>query len=198
MHPMKVFVISLKRSTERRAAIVERMTQAGVNFEFFDAVDGQEKGFLYSDRADPEMTFKRKGYHLQPGERVPTAARALEAAPDPQGEPQCPPCGALRKKDRSPGPCTRRRPVDQSHTHHSAHAQTHGPGFRRQESSGTRVRQSAALSAHSPAPGPGRFRVPPPRPYKGHSLRADGGCSSGKRHDQNENRRKADHEGSFP
>ena len=68
VHPMKVFVISLTRSTERRAAIVERMTQAGVNFEFFDAVDGQEKGFLYSDRADPEMTFKRKGYHLQPGE----------------------------------------------------------------------------------------------------------------------------------
>jgi len=37
---MKIFVISLKRSTERRTVMQNRLDELGVNFEFFDAIDG--------------------------------------------------------------------------------------------------------------------------------------------------------------
>ncbi|MCG9584104.1 glycosyltransferase family 25 protein [Vibrio tubiashii] len=38
---MNIYVISLRRSTERRASIVQQFKSAGLNFEFFDAVDGR-------------------------------------------------------------------------------------------------------------------------------------------------------------
>lgn len=37
---MKIFVISLKRSVERRTVMQNRLDELGVNFEFFDAIDG--------------------------------------------------------------------------------------------------------------------------------------------------------------
>ena len=38
---MKVFVISLKRSEERRKVVLERFNELGLEFEFFDAIDGR-------------------------------------------------------------------------------------------------------------------------------------------------------------
>nr|WP_159063658.1 glycosyltransferase family 25 protein [Thaumasiovibrio occultus] len=39
---MKTFVISLAESTERRERVVNAMTNAGIDFEFIDAVDGRK------------------------------------------------------------------------------------------------------------------------------------------------------------
>lgn len=61
---MKVFVISLKRSTERRARIQTLLDSAGIEFEFFDAVDGSVENFKNLDRQRPEKTKKRLGYAL--------------------------------------------------------------------------------------------------------------------------------------
>ena len=38
---MKVFVISLKRSPERRRYIEKQLDDLNIKFEFFDAVDGR-------------------------------------------------------------------------------------------------------------------------------------------------------------
>ncbi|QDF65626.1 glycosyltransferase family 25 protein [Shewanella sp. SNU WT4] len=61
---MKVFVINLARSTERRQLMTEKMAVAGVEFEFFDAVDAAVPDFSLSERAAPEITLKLKGYTL--------------------------------------------------------------------------------------------------------------------------------------
>lgn len=39
-HPPKIVVISLARATERRRAITQQMSHLGLDYEFFDAVDG--------------------------------------------------------------------------------------------------------------------------------------------------------------
>ena len=46
---MKIYIISLKRSYERRQKIMEHMASHGVEFNFFDAVDGQLGHPLFSD-----------------------------------------------------------------------------------------------------------------------------------------------------
>jgi len=61
---MKLFVISLKRSTERRLRIENQLNNAGVKFTFFDAVDGSIEKFKYHDRASPKKTKLRYGYTL--------------------------------------------------------------------------------------------------------------------------------------
>ncbi|TEW56613.1 glycosyltransferase family 25 protein [Psychromonas sp. RZ22] len=61
---MKVFVISLKRSTERRIKIESSLNNIGINFEFFDAVDGKENNFKYYKKQRPIKTKKRHGYAL--------------------------------------------------------------------------------------------------------------------------------------
>ncbi|MGL6175542.1 MAG: glycosyltransferase family 25 protein, partial [Vibrionaceae bacterium] len=38
---LPVFVISLTRSTDRRAMVERQMSRLGIIFEFFDAVDGK-------------------------------------------------------------------------------------------------------------------------------------------------------------
>ncbi|ENM3991490.1 glycosyltransferase family 25 protein, partial [Vibrio cholerae] len=38
---MKIYVISLKNSLDRRASIEQQMTSHGLKFEFFDAIDGR-------------------------------------------------------------------------------------------------------------------------------------------------------------
>ncbi|KDM90652.1 glycosyltransferase family 25 protein [Photobacterium galatheae] len=66
---MKTYVVSLARSTERREHMQALLSQAGIPFEFFDAVDGTASDqFLHCNKAVPELTFKRKGYHLVPAE----------------------------------------------------------------------------------------------------------------------------------
>lgn len=46
---MKIYVISLKRSHDRRQRMMEHMASHGIEFEFFDAVDGQFDHPLFSD-----------------------------------------------------------------------------------------------------------------------------------------------------
>ena len=65
---MKVYVINLERSVERREIMSEKMAKAGVEFEFFNAVDASIENFIMSERAVPEVTKRRKGYALLPSE----------------------------------------------------------------------------------------------------------------------------------
>ncbi|EGU33647.1 glycosyl transferase family protein [Vibrio sp. N418] len=65
---MKIFVVSLTRSQERRQRISQQLLDAGFEFEFFDAVDASQEHFLYSNKASQKQTFQRKGYELKPGE----------------------------------------------------------------------------------------------------------------------------------
>ncbi|WP_271272763.1 glycosyltransferase family 25 protein [Aliamphritea hakodatensis] len=59
---MKVFVISLKQSTERREVVRQMLDEDDVSFEFFDAVDLSTSD-IYS-RYNKEETLKKKGYVL--------------------------------------------------------------------------------------------------------------------------------------
>ncbi|HHP0487342.1 TPA: glycosyltransferase family 25 protein [Vibrio harveyi] len=65
---MKVFVVSLARSLDRRERIEEKLKQQGIEFEFFDAVDGSIDGFLHSEKSRPVITQRRKGYQLKTSE----------------------------------------------------------------------------------------------------------------------------------
>lgn len=65
---MRVFVVSLERSRDRRAAVTAALARAGIEFEIFDAVDGSAPGFAYSDRAAPDVTRARKGWALTNGQ----------------------------------------------------------------------------------------------------------------------------------
>lgn len=65
---MKVFVVSLKRSVDRRERIQKHLNELDISFEFFDAIDGSIEGFQYSDHARPDITKKRKGYALKTSE----------------------------------------------------------------------------------------------------------------------------------
>lgn len=65
---MKIFVVSLTRSQERRQRMSLQLLDAGIEFEFFDAVDASQDHFLYSNKASQKQTFQRKGYELKPGE----------------------------------------------------------------------------------------------------------------------------------
>ena len=61
---MKAFVISLVRSTERRRKIKKQLDNAGIVFEFFDAIDSSTSDFKYSERRAPKQTKLRFGYQL--------------------------------------------------------------------------------------------------------------------------------------
>ncbi|TVO35955.1 glycosyltransferase family 25 protein [Vibrio algivorus] len=61
---MRVTVVSLKRSLDRREEIEKQLLNLNINFDFFDAIDGNEDNFLNSNLAAPEITYKRKGYNL--------------------------------------------------------------------------------------------------------------------------------------
>ncbi|BDR19536.1 MULTISPECIES: glycosyltransferase family 25 protein [Vibrio] len=65
---MKVFVVSLARSLDRRERIEEKLKQQGIRFEFFDAVDGSVGRFLHSEKSRPTITLRRKGYQLKTSE----------------------------------------------------------------------------------------------------------------------------------
>lgn len=58
---MKVFVVSLARSLDRRERIEEKLKQQGIEFEFFDAVDGSIDGFLHSEKSRPVILSAVKG-----------------------------------------------------------------------------------------------------------------------------------------
>ncbi|MEF1212970.1 glycosyltransferase family 25 protein [Vibrio alginolyticus] len=65
---MKVFVVSLARSLDRRERIEEKLKQQDITFEFFDAVDGSVDRFLHSEKSRPTITLRRKGYQLKTSE----------------------------------------------------------------------------------------------------------------------------------
>ena len=63
-----VFIISLTRSADRRAMVERQMSHLGINFEFFDAVDGKS---LPSDRlakVDINLARETCGHDLSLGE----------------------------------------------------------------------------------------------------------------------------------
>ncbi len=49
---MKVFVISLKHAATRRASIAGQLERAGVEFEFFDAIEGADRSSEFFDGID--------------------------------------------------------------------------------------------------------------------------------------------------
>ncbi len=61
---MKVFVINLKRSIERKARMEQALSAANIAFEFIEAVDSSSPDFLYSERRNEDLTRKRFGYKL--------------------------------------------------------------------------------------------------------------------------------------
>ncbi|HIH0901151.1 glycosyltransferase family 25 protein [Vibrio metschnikovii] len=65
---MNIYVVSLTSSLTRRERITNQLNKAKIDFEFFDAINAHEPSFLYSEKANPSLTFKRKGYYLKPGE----------------------------------------------------------------------------------------------------------------------------------
>lgn len=65
---MQIVVINLKQSVERLERVERELTKAGLKFDIFEATDASQKNFTYADRANAELTKKRKGYELTPGE----------------------------------------------------------------------------------------------------------------------------------
>lgn len=69
MYKDQVFVINLKKSTTRREEIQEEFHSKGVNFTFFDAIDGRETNhFIYDDYNYPKRLWLTSGKPPSPGE----------------------------------------------------------------------------------------------------------------------------------
>ena len=64
---MRIFVISLKGDS-RRKEISKHLLGLGINFEFFDAVDGSNLTFHHNRLIDVEATFKNMSRGLSDGE----------------------------------------------------------------------------------------------------------------------------------
>jgi GR25 family glycosyltransferase involved in LPS biosynthesis len=52
----KIYVLSLKRNTDRRVLIKERLDKVGIDFEFFDACDGQVINHIWKKLDNPNFT----------------------------------------------------------------------------------------------------------------------------------------------
>lgn len=65
---MKVLVISLKRSCERRERMTKQLSEAGINFDFLDAIDASKPNFPLSERRNEILSRKRFGYRLTEAE----------------------------------------------------------------------------------------------------------------------------------
>lgn len=65
---MKTFVISLKKSIDRRERIQKSLAQAGIDFMFFNAIDANKDQFINSDKIASHKTIRRFGYALTRGE----------------------------------------------------------------------------------------------------------------------------------
>lgn len=62
-----VWLISLTRDTERRAAMTAQLAQMGLPFQWFPAVDGRAEEAELLKRADPEAYQRNMGQGLLPG-----------------------------------------------------------------------------------------------------------------------------------
>ena len=65
---MQALVISLSRCTDRRRRVRRQLDSLGIDFEFFDAVDGARTDFPLADKRDDPLTIRRFGYTLTNGE----------------------------------------------------------------------------------------------------------------------------------
>lgn len=65
---MKIFIINLERSTDRRSSMEARLNELNLAHEFISAVDGSENNFLYSDRYDAKKRLFMRGRELQRGQ----------------------------------------------------------------------------------------------------------------------------------
>jgi GR25 family glycosyltransferase involved in LPS biosynthesis len=54
----KIYVLSLKRNTQRRQIVKERLSKVGLDFEFFDACDGQVFDHIWKKLQNPNFTTK--------------------------------------------------------------------------------------------------------------------------------------------
>ena len=68
MNRLKIFVISLPKSTDRRANVSERLTRYGLNFEFIDGIDGRTDKHPLLDRFKAGKFLARHGRPHMPGE----------------------------------------------------------------------------------------------------------------------------------
>lgn len=65
---LPIFVISLTRSVERRASIIKQMKNLGLEFEFFDAVDGKSITDEQLKKVNLEIAKEFCGHELSLGE----------------------------------------------------------------------------------------------------------------------------------
>jgi glycosyl transferase, family 25 len=65
---MKIFVISLTRALDRREHIARRLAILGVDFQFFDAIDGAASKQPVLAHYDHALRLKKIGYGMRPGE----------------------------------------------------------------------------------------------------------------------------------
>ncbi len=65
---MKIFVISLNSSLERRKKIIMQMTEHSLDFTFFDAINGATEHPPILNDYSNEKRLAKKGYSLNPGE----------------------------------------------------------------------------------------------------------------------------------
>jgi glycosyl transferase, family 25 len=65
---MKIFVISLTRALDRREHIARRLAALGVEFQFFDAIDGAASKHPVLANYDHALRLKKIGYGMRPGE----------------------------------------------------------------------------------------------------------------------------------
>lgn len=64
LSPIPVFVVSLKKDTDRRAVIAQRLAELNIEFTFFDAFNANEKLHTLS----PEEVFVDPSKHISPPE----------------------------------------------------------------------------------------------------------------------------------
>ncbi|WP_430734978.1 glycosyltransferase family 25 protein [Halodesulfovibrio aestuarii] len=65
---MKIFIINLERSADRRSKMEARLKELNLTHEFFNAVDGSENNFRYSNRYDSKKRLLLRGRELQRGQ----------------------------------------------------------------------------------------------------------------------------------
>lgn len=65
---MKIFVISLASSVDRRKNIISQMAEQFLSFEFLDAINGQTEQHPILNAYCNKRRVSRKGYSLKPGE----------------------------------------------------------------------------------------------------------------------------------
>ncbi|TCU13183.1 glycosyltransferase family 25 protein [Rhizobium sullae] len=65
---LKVVVVNLARSADRRQQMAAILSPLGIRFEFFQAIDGREGKHALFDRVDQRLAEVRRGFTLNGGE----------------------------------------------------------------------------------------------------------------------------------